>query len=633
MSPPHDDSVMTEQPATDEVADIRSELAATRAALSKAQEELARHQSEARRLSGEIEKALEGLESRTSEVGTLQNELRIVRVLADRLRRTAEPAISDSRAGVMSRAVAWLRALVSLDWIFHPARSAEERAIRQSGLFNADWYLRRYPDVVNAGLEAMSHYLKFGAWEGRDPSPLFDTAWYKTKYPEVTRQELTALGHFVMVGAAKGYDPNPLFHTAWYVANNADVDGTNPLRHYLDHATEAGRNPNPLFDSAWYLSDNPDVADGGENPLAHYIHHGIPELRNPHPLFDTEWYLEHYEHVAAAGMDALEHYLTVGAFEGCRPSPDRREGDMPKPKKRMREAALTPTKADYAAVPLRTADVMQWQVRLGTQRPRLAVKPGPIGVFVHLYYESLAEEIAENLLAIPFDFQLYISTNTREKKAVIEDVFRQYGMEPVIKILPNRGWDIAPFLLGFGDEIRAHEICLKLHGKRSRHGADKFGDRWRAHLLSGLLGQPRNVSFIVENFLANPKLGIVMMPHFSGVARHANVIGANFQAMHSLLSRIGLSISPEQPIEFPSGSMFWFRGAALASVLDLGLTWGDFSRCRVHDLDATIAHGIERSFLVFAAESGFRWAFLPRRWTGRLWPGSRKSRKSRATVG
>jgi lipopolysaccharide biosynthesis protein len=146
-----------------------------------------------------------------------------------------------------------------------------------------------------------------------------------------------------------------------------------------------------------------------------------------------------------------------------------------------------------------------------------------------------------------------------------------------------------------------------------------FGTRWRRYLLSGLLGNRRNVSRIVDAFVANPELGVLMLPHWQGVGPRVNVIGQNYQALQALLAIANMSISPNQRIEFPSGSMFWFRAKALEPLLDLGLTWLDFRGCRPRRVDATLAHGIERSMLIFAAKAGFKWAFVPRSWTLRSW--------------
>jgi hypothetical protein len=50
--------------------------------------------------------------------------------------------------------------------------------IRDSGLFDAGFYLSRYPDVAESGLDPVDHYLRIGAAKGNDPNPLFHTGYY-----------------------------------------------------------------------------------------------------------------------------------------------------------------------------------------------------------------------------------------------------------------------------------------------------------------------------------------------------------------------------------------------------------------------------------------------------------------------
>lgn len=45
-------------------------------------------------------------------------------------------------------------------------------------------------------------------------SGLFDIEWYSSNYPEVRDQD--PIEHYLTVGAMKGYNPNPLFDTAYY---------------------------------------------------------------------------------------------------------------------------------------------------------------------------------------------------------------------------------------------------------------------------------------------------------------------------------------------------------------------------------------------------------------------------------
>ncbi|KRB81314.1 hypothetical protein ASE00_15090 [Sphingomonas sp. Root710] len=50
--------------------------------------------------------------------------------------------------------------------------------IRDSGLFDEAWYLARYGDAADSGLDPVEHYLTIGAAKGYNPNPLFDTGFY-----------------------------------------------------------------------------------------------------------------------------------------------------------------------------------------------------------------------------------------------------------------------------------------------------------------------------------------------------------------------------------------------------------------------------------------------------------------------
>lgn len=197
-------------------------------------------------------------------------------------------------------------------------RAWEVTTIRASRLFSPLWYLKRNPDVMAAGNDALEHYLSHGAREGRDPHPLFDSRWYREQYPQVADAKMSPLTHYITVGISEGLDPHPLFDTDFYLRTNPDVAaaGANPLHHYMAHGAYEGRDPHPLFDSSWYLERNPDVAAARDNPLVHYLTHGAKEGRDPHPDFDASWYLEQHHDVAKAGTDALVHYALHGKAEG-----------------------------------------------------------------------------------------------------------------------------------------------------------------------------------------------------------------------------------------------------------------------------------------------------------------------------
>ncbi|WP_296623025.1 sulfotransferase family protein [Rhizorhabdus sp.] len=59
-----------------------------------------------------------------------------------------------------------------------PALADSVALIRESGLFDGDWYLATYADAAEAGMDPIEHYLTVGAPQGHKPNPLFDTAFY-----------------------------------------------------------------------------------------------------------------------------------------------------------------------------------------------------------------------------------------------------------------------------------------------------------------------------------------------------------------------------------------------------------------------------------------------------------------------
>lgn len=65
------------------------------------------------------------------------------------------------------------------------AFKTQKALLAMTPLFDADWYLARYHDVALAGIDPISHYLKHGANEGRNPGPSFDTIAYRRAHPEI----------------------------------------------------------------------------------------------------------------------------------------------------------------------------------------------------------------------------------------------------------------------------------------------------------------------------------------------------------------------------------------------------------------------------------------------------------------
>ena len=72
--------------------------------------------------------------------------------------------------------------------------------IQGSKLFDPQWYLDTYSDVRAAGIEPTRHYLLFGGFENRDPSPNFSSQGYLDLYPDVKRSGINPLEHYIRYG-------------------------------------------------------------------------------------------------------------------------------------------------------------------------------------------------------------------------------------------------------------------------------------------------------------------------------------------------------------------------------------------------------------------------------------------------
>ncbi len=103
-----------------------------------------------------------------------------------------------------------IHALIFLGRIKHYAELRKNlKLIKSSSLFDADWYLAQYPDVQQAGIDPARHFLLYGGFEGRDPSPGFSTQWYLETYKDVAGANINPLIHYIHYGSAQNRKPKP----------------------------------------------------------------------------------------------------------------------------------------------------------------------------------------------------------------------------------------------------------------------------------------------------------------------------------------------------------------------------------------------------------------------------------------
>ena len=219
---------------------------------------------------------------------------------------------------------------------------------------------------------------------------------------------------------------------------------------------------------------------------------------------------------------------------------------------------------------------------------------------IHAWYPEILEEILEALRATKLVWRVVVTTDPSHE-AEIRAVCSKSGTEAEIHVFPNHGRDILPFLqvantlLGQGEQL-----LLKLHTKRSTHRDD--GEQWRKELIDRLVAPDRALA-ILDAFQTEADLGLVAPEgHIHPLSFYW---GANKAKVLSLLTQFGIK-EPQVDVDtFVSGSMFWVRTEALRPVLDTHLAPSMFE-LEKGQIDGTLAHAIERTFILAAKEAGYR---------------------------
>ncbi len=234
-----------------------------------------------------------------------------------------------------------------------------------------------------------------------------------------------------------------------------------------------------------------------------------------------------------------------------------------------------------------------------------------IAVVLHLYYEELSHEFLTYLRNIPEVFDLYITT-PEGKGHIIHAEFEGFTNKLRflnVKEVPNRGRDIAPFLILHRKNLKKYRFVLKIHSKMSLHVSNL--SEWRKYLLDKLLGSETTVGSILLSLEQNLKLGLVFPENYFVAQGFIDISpwGDNFSICAMIAKKAGFEITENKKFEFPSGSMFWFRPLALKSFFDLDFSWDDFDE--KDKVDGTLAHAFERLFLFFADNQGYTTEKVP----------------------
>ena len=99
-----------------------------------------------------------------------------------------------------------------------PDEDFERRVIRNG--FDSKYYLALNPDVAQAGVDPLTHFIEQGWREGRDPNALFSIAGYLEENADVGQAGMNPFYHYLIAGRAEGRGPRKPLGFRYYVLSN-----------------------------------------------------------------------------------------------------------------------------------------------------------------------------------------------------------------------------------------------------------------------------------------------------------------------------------------------------------------------------------------------------------------------------
>ncbi|WP_138470088.1 rhamnan synthesis F family protein [Poseidonocella sp. HB161398] len=222
---------------------------------------------------------------------------------------------------------------------------------------------------------------------------------------------------------------------------------------------------------------------------------------------------------------------------------------------------------------------------------------------IHAFYtDELAEDIQRHA-AYRDARRIVVTTDTGEKGDEITRIMRAQGLEPEIRLVPNRGRDILPFMELFQEPgaYPEDEIWCHIHQKKSLTSTSG-GDVWRRFLMRILLGDTTGLSSALIE-IGHEQAGLVapFEPHFVG-----------WNASRRLARKFEPKLPgplPQNPLVFPVGNMFWVRRPVIDAMNDLfgpDYPWPNEPIAN----DGTEFHMIERLWPAMAVQQGLDAIFV-----------------------
>ncbi len=236
-----------------------------------------------------------------------------------------------------------------------------------------------------------------------------------------------------------------------------------------------------------------------------------------------------------------------------------------------------------------------------------------IGIHAHLFFTDVAYEILRYLQDFPTHFDLFVTICDADFAPTAQQLFSAATLPQVQQVhvltVPNRGRDVAPWVLGMRPYQEKYDVFCHIHSKESGHMG--FGSAWRTYLFDNLI-LADSVREIIGCFEQDATLGCLFPAIHPGVRNVMTDVGVplygsekEYAMICDMLCRMGYNEElRREDLLFSVGTMFWYRPQALRQLFTCNLQLEEFAPEPI-GIGGTLAHAMERLPALVATRNGY----------------------------
>jgi lipopolysaccharide biosynthesis protein len=245
------------------------------------------------------------------------------------------------------------------------------------------------------------------------------------------------------------------------------------------------------------------------------------------------------------------------------------------------------------------------------QNSALSLSNKRIALVIHIYFIDLIEYCYQYAQSMPKESDIYITTDTIEKKETILKVFKNLECHNLdVILIQNRGRDVSALLIGVKPFIMDYDYVCFVHDKKvPQLDLGVKGASFSYQCFENTLNSSVYVKNVIDTFENNPRLGLLTPPP-PGFADYYPTIGLewgnNFESTKKLYDKLDMTIPMDRtkaPVA-PLGTMFWFRPKALKLLFDQDWEYKDFP-LEPNENNGTLLHAVERIYSFVVQQEGY----------------------------